>query len=97
MNEVVTKKLLADLVAEKANTTKKLTKKDAQEILNIVFDEIKNELKDGNKVDIAGFGKFEVKHKAERNAINPATQERVVVPAKNVPTFKPAKGLKEAI
>ena len=93
MNEVITKKLLVELVAEKTN----LTKKDAQEFLNVVFDEIKEALKNDNKVDISGFGKFEVKHKPERNAINPKNQERVVVPAKNVPTFKPAKSLKEAV
>ena len=93
MNEVITKKLLAEVVAEKTN----LTKKDSQEILNVIFDEIKNTLKNNGVVDIAGFGKFEVKHKEARNGINPSTQERVVIPAKNVPAFKPAKGLKDAV
>ena len=56
MNEILNKKGLVDLVAE----AKEMSKKQAAELVDFVFDTVKNELAEGNKVDIAGFGKFEV-------------------------------------
>ena len=54
-------------------------------------------LKNGGKVDISGFGKFEVKTRAERIGINPATKEKITVPASKAPGFKASKSLKDAV
>ncbi len=93
MNEVMNKKALVEVVAAKMN----MTKKAAGEMVDLVFDEIVNALHEGGKVDISGFGKFEVKERAERPGINPATKEPMMVAATKVPAFKAAKALKDAV
>ncbi len=89
----VTKKDLADLVAEKIDCTKK----DANEAVNALFDEIVNTLKEDGTVDITGFGKFVVKTRKERTGINPASGDKITIPASKAPGFKPSKALKEAV
>lgn len=91
--EVVNKKALADKVAEKQGITKKL----AGEFVETLFEVMTEELKNGNKVDITGFGKFEVKERAARTGINPQTKEAIEIAATNVPGFKASKSLKEAV
>ena len=54
-------------------------------------------LKDGNKVDITGFGKFEVKTRAAREGINPQTKEKIEIPASKIPGFKASKSLKDEV
>ena len=54
-------------------------------------------LKEGDKVQLVGFGSFEVKHRAERTGLNPRTKEPVTIAASKVPTFKAGKALKDAI
>ena len=71
--EAVNKKVIAETVAEKHN----LTKKESAEIVDLVFDTVADALKEGAKVDIAGFGKFEVKTRAARTGINPQTKETI--------------------
>lgn len=93
MSDVMNKKVLAEVVAEKHN----LTKKEAGEIVELVFDTVKAELQKGGKVDVAGFGKFEVKHRNARVGINPATKAKIEVPASKVPGFKASKTLKELV
>lgn len=93
MSNVINKKALAEVVAAKTG----MTKKAATETVELIFDEITASLSNGDKVDISGFGKFEVKERAERVGINPATKEKITVPASNVPSFKAAKALKEAV
>ena len=93
MSEVLNKKVLAEVVAEKHN----LTKKEANEIVELVFDTVKAELKKGGKVDVAGFGKFEVKARNARTGINPATKQKIMVPATKVPAFKASKALKDLV
>ena len=93
MNEVLNKKGLIDVVANKLD----ITKKDATVAVETVFEAITEALVNGNKVDISGFGKFEVKTRAERTGINPATKETIQIPATKAPGFKAAKGLKEAV
>ena len=87
------KKNLADVVAEKHD----LTKKEAAEIVDLVFDTITDALKDGEKVDVTGFGKFEVKTRAARTGINPQTKEKIEIPASKVPGFKASKVLKDSV
>ena len=71
MSQVMNKKALIDAVAEKLD----ITKKDATVAVETVFDTIVESLVNGNKVDISGFGKFEVKTRKGRVGINPSTKE----------------------
>ena len=73
------------------------TKTEAQEIMETVIESITNSLKKGEEVSIAGLGTFSVKRREARQARNPRTGETVEVPAMNVPKFKAAKGLKDAV
>ncbi|MBQ7889278.1 MAG: HU family DNA-binding protein [Erysipelotrichaceae bacterium] len=87
------KKALAEAVAVQTG----MTKKAATETVELVFDMMAETLKNGGKVDISGFGKFEVKTRAERVGINPATKEKITVPASKIPGFKASKSLKDAV
>lgn len=93
MNETFNKKALADALAIRLD----VTKKDATEIIDVVLEEMKDELKKGNKVDIAGFGRFEVKKRPERDGFNPQTKEKIKVPASKALTFRVSKALKDEI
>lgn len=73
------------------------TKKEAENALNAVIETITGSLENGEKVAISGFGSFEVRDRAAKESINPATKEPVHVPAKKVPAFKAAKALKEIV
>jgi integration host factor subunit beta len=74
-----------------------LTKKDVEFIVNGVFDIIKETLSTGDKVEIRGFGSFKVRQKNAKIGRNPKTGEKVEVPAKKVPYFKPGKEIKETL
>lgn len=84
---------LVNSVAEQAE----LTKKDAAQVVDVVFDTILNSLKAGDAVQILGFGNFEVRDRAARTGRNPQTGEEIEIPASKVPAFKPGKQLKEAV
>ena len=84
---------LVNAVAEKTE----LTKKDAEKALNAVFASIEEALASGEKVQIVGFGTFEVRERAARMGRNPKTGEEISIPATQVPAFKPGKTLKEAV
>jgi len=91
--KVLTKKVLAEeLAAEKG-----ITKKDAVEVVNYVFDEVTKTLKKGGTADINGFGKFSVKKRAARTGINPRTKEKIKIKAAKVPGFKASKTLKDLV
>lgn len=87
------KKTLADAVVAKLG----ITKKDASLAIDSIFEEITKTLSEGGKVDISGFGKFEVTTRSERVGINPATKEKITIPASKSAKFKAAKALKEAV
>ncbi|MGN1114617.1 MAG: HU family DNA-binding protein [Oscillospiraceae bacterium] len=89
----MTKSELIAVVAEKNS----LKKKDAESIVSSVFDAVAEKLSNGEKVSISGFGIFEVRERAEKKAINPATKQPIIVPAKKVPAFKAGSALKEAV
>ena len=74
-----------------------MSKNQAHEIVNTLFETITKTLKSGEEVAITGFGTFRVTKRAARMATNPKTGEKVSVPAKIVPKFKPGKGLKDAV
>ena len=74
------------------------TKKDAEKALNAVVDVITESLVNGDKVQIVGFGSFEVKDRPERVARNPqAPDQEITIPASKAPVFKAGKSLKEAV
>lgn len=91
--EVINKKTLTETVADQHH----LTKKEAAEIVDLVFNTMAEGLKDGNKVDITGFGKFEVKTRAARTGINPQTKESIEIPESKIPGFKASKNLKDLV
>ncbi len=74
-----------------------LKKKDAENAVNAVLSAVETALADGEKVQIAGFGTFEVKERAERVGRNPATRETITIPASKHPAFTAGKALKEKV
>ena len=71
------------------------TNTDTSQLVSSVIGVMTQELQDGNNIAIQGFGTFEVKKKLERISINPATQQRMLIPPKLVLTYKPSVTLKE--
>ena len=80
-------------VAEKAD----LSKKDAEKAVNATVDAITGALQKGDKVQIVGFGAFDVKERAARIGRNPQTKKEIKIPASKVPQFKAGKALKDAV
>ena len=74
-----------------------LTKKDTERVINAAIDVITASLTAGDKVQISGFGTFEVKEREARIGRNPHTREAVEIPATKVPAFKPSKALKDTV
>jgi integration host factor subunit beta len=86
----------AELVEEVAKATQ-VTKKQAEEIVNTVFQTIVESLRSGKKIELRGFGSFRIRSRGARIGRNPKTGERVEVPPKRIPYFKPGKELKEQL
>ncbi|MFZ2038599.1 MAG: HU family DNA-binding protein [Minisyncoccia bacterium] len=84
-------------IVEAVNAVLGTTKVQAEQIVDTVFDTIVKGLKGGNEVSVAGLGIFSVKKRAARTARNPRTGESIQVAAMNVPKFRAAKALKEAV
>ena len=80
-------------VADKAG----LSKKDADKAVAAFIDTVTAELKAGNKIQLVGFGTFEVKNRPERTGRNPQTKETIVIPASKAPAFKAGKAFKDAV
>lgn len=74
-----------------------LSKKDSEKALTATLDAISESLKSGEKVQLVGFGIFDVKERAARTGRNPKTKEAIEIPASRVPQFKAGKSLKDAI
>lgn len=85
-----------ELVNDVATTTG-LTKKDAAAAVDAVFASIQDTLAKGDKVQLIGFGNFEVRTRATRKGRNPQTGEEIEIAASKIPAFKPGKALKDAI
>ena len=86
----------AELVAAVAEKTG-LSKKDSEKAVNAAFDTITETLVAGDKVQLVGFGAFEVKERGERTGRNPQTKETITIPASRVASFKVGKALKDAV
>lgn len=74
-----------------------ITKKDAERVLNAAIDTITAKLVSGEKVQLSGFGVFEVKEREPRVGRNPHTRQSIDIPATRVPTFKASKALKDTV
>ena len=84
---------LVAAMAEKAE----LSKKDAEGALKAFIDVVTDELKKGEKVQLVGFGSFEVSERAAREGINPLTKKAMSIRASKAPNFKAGRGLKDAV
>ena len=80
-------------VAEKAE----LSKKDAEKAVAAILESIEEAVAGGDKVQLVGFGTFEVRERAERIGRDPRTSEEIVIPASKTPAFKAGKALKDAV
>lgn len=74
-----------------------ITKKDAEKVINAFFTTVADALKAGDKVQLIGFGTFEVRSRQARKGRNPQTGAEINIPAVKVPAFKPGKALKDAV
>ncbi len=86
----------AELVEEVARVSE-LTKKHSEIIVNTVFDSIVDALRKDEKIELRGFGSFRIRQRRSRQGRNPKTGDKVDVPAKRIPYFKPGKELKVLI
>ena len=86
----------AEFIAELANNSG-LSKKDAEAVLKAFVKTVEDELRKGGKVQIVGFGTFEVSERAARVGINPHTRQPLTIEASKTPKFKGGKALKDAI
>ena len=84
---------LIHAAAEKAG----VSKKDAEAVVNAALTVIVDAMKDSEKVQLTGFGSFEVKSRSERIGRNPKTKESITIPASKVPVFKAGKAFKDAV
>ena len=74
-----------------------VSKKDAELVITATFDAITDALKEGEKVQLVGFGVFDIKERAARIGRNPKTKQEIEIPASRVPTFKAGKALKDSV
>jgi len=86
----------ADLIAVVAEKTD-MTKKDTEKLVNAVLSSVTEALVNGERVQLVGFGTFEVRERAARRGRNPQTKEEIDIPASKAPVFKAGKALKDAV
>jgi integration host factor subunit beta len=90
----MTKAQIIEMVSEQVTT---LTKRQAEIVVNTIFNSIRNALQKGDKTEIRGFGSFRLRTRRMKEGRNPKTGATVSVPAKKVPFFKAGKELKESL
>lgn len=86
----------SELIAKVAESSE-LSKKDATKAVEAVFEAISDALQSGDKVQLVGFGNFEVRERSARKGRNPQTGEEIEIAASKVPSFRPGKQLREGI
>jgi len=86
----------ADLIEEVSRVVE-MTRKDSEVIVESIFESVVRALHSGDKIEIRGFGSFRTRERQARIGRNPKTGERVDVPAKRIPFFKPSKELKDLV
>lgn len=89
----VNKDAIVDAIATKTD----LAKKAVESVVEALQEMITNEIRQGNKVTLTGFGTFKVSQRAAREGINPQTKEKIQIPAMTVPKFTAGKALKESV
>lgn len=89
----MTKTDLVSAVAKKAG----VTKKDAGAVLDALIEEIIGAVKKSDRVQLVGFGTFELRERAARTGLNPQTKEQIEIPASKAPAFKAGKAFKDAV
>jgi integration host factor subunit beta len=87
----------SDLVAMLAERFSQLTHRDAEFAVKTMLDAMGDALARGHRIEIRGFGSFQVNHRPPRQGRNPRSGEKVVIPEKRVPHFKPGKALREEV
>ena len=91
--KTVSKADLVQRVAEDLN----MRKKDVKEVMDAMLDRVSASLDKGSKVQLTGFGTFEVRERKERTGVKPGTTEKIKIPSSKYPAFKPGKGLKDRV
>ncbi|MCX7922226.1 MAG: HU family DNA-binding protein [Clostridia bacterium] len=86
----------SELIASMAEKGE-LSKKDAEKALNAFLESVEETLAKGDKIQLVGFGSFEVRERAARKGRNPQTKEEITIPASKTPIFKVGKALKEQV
>ncbi|MEX2536894.1 MAG: HU family DNA-binding protein [Trueperaceae bacterium] len=86
----------ADLVDQIAGETG-MSKKDVKAVIDGMLGRVTTSLKGGEKVQLTGFGTFEVRERKARSGVKPGTTDRIEIPASKYPAFKPGKGLKDSV
>ena len=84
---------LVSMMSAKSN----LTKKDSESALNAFIETVQTALQNGEKIQLVGFGTFEVRQRSARNGVNPRTKQSIKIPASKAPVFKAGKALKESV
>ena len=84
-------------IVEDLNNKIGLNKREAKELVDLLFDDIKNLLSEGHEVKLSGFGNFQLRDKSSRPGRNPRTGEDVEISARRVVTFKPGQKLKDSV
>lgn len=93
MAETISKAELVDMVTESTG----LKKKDVKTAVDGAIESITASLAKGNKIQLTGFGTFEVRQRQERQGVRPGTTEKITIPASKYPAFKAGKALKESV
>ncbi len=93
MGQTTTKADLVNVISQRTG----LTKNETEAVVDCLFESIIDSLKSGKRIEIRGFGSFNIRYKNLRQARNPRTGEKVTVSPKNVPTFKISKEFKQAV
>ncbi len=86
----------ADLIKELGETTS-ISQSDVKVFLDEFLEQLTEHLKAGDKVQLTGFGSFELRERSARTGVNPATKEKIKIPASKYPAFKPGKSLKDEV
>jgi nucleoid DNA-binding protein len=89
----INKDALVDAIASKTD----LSKKDVEAVIESFQEKVTEEIRQGNKVTLTGFGTFRISDRAAREGINPQTKAKIQIPAMKVPKFTAGKALKEAV
>jgi len=87
----------SELVEKLVETNASLSRKESELVVNLIFDSMCEALKNGEKVEIRGFGSFTIREREAREARNPKSGDVVKIPAKRTPFFKTGKELRERV